>query len=166
VLTTGADSISVPHRVGLWLSAFLLAVGLFGLLFCLAVDTEWTARGLPATSVRDFLADLLVDSLATLMYALPAACLYLPIVIRLKDAEGRRIWIILIAGTLTGPAVMAIWCLFFQYPLIAPGGLTILLFAAIVGSLTALFYAIALRIAYRHIRKTRAAIGLAANSVL
>jgi hypothetical protein len=166
VLTTGdAALMSVPRRVGLWIYAFLLAVSLFGLLFCLAIDTEWTAKGLPATTVTDFLEDLLVDSLGTLMYALPGAFLYLPIVIGLKDAEGRRIWIILISGIVIGPFSMAIWCLCFQYSLLAPAGLTILLFAIIVGSLAALFYAIALRFVYRRI-KTRAVAGVTANSLL
>ena len=164
-MADGAALISVPRRVGLWIYAFLLAVSLFGLLFCLVIDTEWTAQGLPTTTVKDLLAAFLVDSLATLVYALPGAFLYLPLVIGLKDAEGHRIWIILITGTLMGPAAMAIWCLFFQYPLPAPAGLTILLFATIVGSLAALFYAIALRFVYRRI-KTRTVASATANSVL
>jgi hypothetical protein len=120
--------------------------------FDLAVDSEWSAGGRLATPVSEVLDDLWAVFLTTLIYALPGACLYLPI-IGLKDAEERRIWLILISGTLIGPVSMALWCLFFQYPLTGMAGRTIMVYATVVGSLTALFYAIALKVDLRRSRK-------------
>jgi hypothetical protein len=150
VLTnSGPVLISVPRRVGLWFIALLLAVGLFTLLFCLRQDV-----GSPAGIF-----------VATLLFALPVACLYLPIVIGLKDAEERRIWIILCSGTLIGPVSMALWGLVLQLrgedshtvwygdPLLGIGGLASMVFAAIVGSFTVLFYVSALKVIHRRFRK-------------
>jgi len=147
-------SISVPRRVGLWFMALLLAVGLFSLLFCLMPNVA-------AHSIET----LSGVSVATLMLAFPVACLCLPLVIGLKDAEEHRIWIILFSGILIGPVSMALWSFFLQWrgedshtvwhgdPLLGIGGLAGMAFATIVGSLTALFYVIALRVIHRRFRK-------------
>jgi hypothetical protein len=135
----------------------LLAVGLFTLLFCLRPET-----GSPAGPSLETLTGVFV---VTSLYALPVACLYLPIVIGLKDAEERRIWIILYSGALVGPVSMALWCLVLQWrgenshtvwygdPLLGIGGLAMMVFAAIVGSFTALFYVVALKVIHRRFRK-------------
>jgi hypothetical protein len=95
------------------------------------------------------------------MFAIPVWCLYLPFVIALKDAEGRRRWIILLSGILMGPTSLALWGLTLQLrgadphniwqgdPLIGLGGIAAMIFAAIVGFLTTSFYLIALRVLRR-----------------
>jgi hypothetical protein len=158
VLTTsGPVSISVSRRVGLWFIALLLAVGLFTLLFCLRPGV-----GSPAGPSLDTLSGVF---LVTILYALPVACLYLPIVIGIKDAEEHRIWIILCSGILIGPVSMALWSLSLQWrgedlhtvwngdPLLRIGGLDRMVFATIVGSCTTLFYVITLKVIHRRFRK-------------
>jgi hypothetical protein len=146
--------ISVPRRAGLWFSALLLAVGLFSLLFCFTPNV--------APPSLETLSGVFV---ATLTFALPVGCLCLPIVIGLKDAEESRIWIILCCGILIGPLSMALWGLVLQWrgedsqtvwhgdPLLGIGGIAGIVFAAIVGSFTALFYVIALRVIHRRFSK-------------
>jgi hypothetical protein len=148
---------SAPRRVGLWFIALLLAFAVFSLLFCL----------LPSVG-RLSLGTLTGVFVASLLYALPVACLYLPIVIGLKDAEEHRIWIILCGGMLIGPVLIALWCFVLQWrgedsytvlhgdPLLGIGGLAVMVFSAIVGSFTALVYAIALRVIHRRFRKLAA----------
>jgi hypothetical protein len=94
-------------------------------------------------------------------FALPVWCLYLPVVIALKDAEEGRIWTILFSGILIGPASLALWGLILQLrggdahqiwhgdPLVGLGGIAAITFALIVGFLTTSFYVIALRILHR-----------------
>jgi hypothetical protein len=48
------------------------------------------------------------------MFALPVWFLYLPFTVKLKDAEDRRIWIILVSGILIGPLALTVWCLILQ----------------------------------------------------
>jgi hypothetical protein len=158
VLTTsGPTLISVPRRVGLWFIASLLAAGLFSLLFFLLPSVGSLAGHL------ELIAGVFR---ATLIFALPVACLYLPIVVCLKDAEERRIWIILCSGILIGPVSMALWGLLLQWrgddshtvwygdPLLGVGGFAGMVFAAVVGSLTALFYVIVLKVIHRLSRKS------------
>jgi hypothetical protein len=158
VLTVGGPVLmSVPRRVGLWFIAVLLAVCLFSLLFCLRPDV-----GSPAGPFLEALSGVFV---ASLIFALPVACLYLPIVIGLKDAEEHRIWIILCSGIMIGPVSIALWCLFLEWrgddfhtvwygdPLLGIGGFAVMVFAAIVGSFTALFYVIALKVIHRRFKK-------------
>jgi hypothetical protein len=145
---------SVPRRVGLWFIALLLAIGLFTILFCLMPNVA-------PPSVET----LSVVFVTTLTFALPVGCLCLPIVIGLKDAEERRIWIILCSGILIGPLSMALWGVVLQLrgedahtvwhgdPLLGIGGIAGIVFAAIVGSFTALFYVIALRVIHRRFSK-------------
>jgi hypothetical protein len=95
-----------------------------------------------------------------LMFALPVWCLYLPFVFALKDAEGRRIWIILVSGVLIGPASLALLGLVQQLrggdpqkiwqgdPLIG-GTPLVMISASVVGFLTTAFYGIALKALHR-----------------
>lgn len=96
----------------------------------------------------------------TMVFALPVWCLYLPFVVALKDAS-RRIWTILLSGTLIGPASLAFWCLILQLrggapseiwhgdPLSGIGGIAAMIYALIVGFLTTSLYVLALRVDYR-----------------
>jgi hypothetical protein len=96
-----------------------------------------------------------------MIFALPVACLYLPFVIALKDAEGRRIWTILLCGILIGPAVPGLLGLFLQLrgqlrgedvtkvwqgePLTGLGLGSGMIYALIVGFLTTVCYVIAMK---------------------
>ena len=69
--------------------------------------------------------------------------------------------IILLGGILIGPASMALWGLILQLrggdtqtiwhgdPLTGVGGIVVMLFALIVGSLTSFFYIFALKVTHR-----------------
>jgi hypothetical protein len=88
----------------------------------------------------------------TMTFAFPVGCLYLPVLIALRNTEEQRMPIILLGGILIGPASMALWGLVLEWrggdthriwhgdPLIGMGGFVAILFALIVGSLTTLFY--------------------------
>jgi drug/metabolite transporter (DMT)-like permease len=146
---------SVSRRIGLWFISLLLAVGLFSLLWFLMPSVG-------SVSLETLSGVFLV----TLLFALPVACLFLPIVIGLKDAEERRIWMILGSGILIGPLSMALWGLLLQWrgedshtvwygdPLLGVGGFASMFFAAVVGSLTTLLYVIVLRVIHRRFRKS------------
>ena len=96
----------------------------------------------------------------TMMFALPVWFLYLPFTVKLKDAEDRRIWIILVSGILIGPLSLTIWCLILQLrgrdartiwqgdPL-APSTAACMMFASVVGFLATAIYAISLKVIYR-----------------
>src|SRR5277367_3846761 len=116
-------------RIGVWFGCLLIAVALFSLLF-----------------VRLFNAggDVILVCRITMMFALPVWFLYLPFTVKLKDAEDRRIWIILVSGILIGPLSLTIWCLILQLrggdaatiwqgdPL-APSTAECMIFASVVG---------------------------------
>lgn len=96
----------------------------------------------------------------TMMFALPVACLYLPIVIALRDAEEGRMRVIAGSGVLIGPASVAVWGLIlgvrgepsvWQGDGIGFGIMTDLILALIVGSLTTMLYVIALK-AIHHLK--------------
>lgn len=79
-------------RICLWLISFLLADACFSLFFGFFwLEVVW------------------VYFLLTLLIAWPAWCLYLPVVITFKDAEGRRLWVILATGILVGPLSLVLW---------------------------------------------------------
>jgi hypothetical protein len=99
------------RRIGLWLCAFLISVILFSLLCCLAslfrsfsVVFQFTAM------LQSFLVVLKV----TTILALPVWLLCLPFVVLFKDAEQRRPWIMVMSGTLIGPACLIILGLILQ----------------------------------------------------
>lgn len=133
-------------RVGLWLVSLLLADAFFNL--CDAFSILFRGPGI--------VPNLLF--VMTIIYAFPAWLLFLPIVIALKDAEGRRIWSILVAGFLIGP--LSLLLLYMAIRLVyggpqpagshnPPTGGEMLLFAVIVGSLTTSFYVIGLKILHK-----------------
>jgi hypothetical protein len=142
-----SNPMNALRRVGLSLGCLLLSVTLFSLLFIL----PFGAGVVP-----------LVFRVA-IMFAIPVWCLYLPFVIALKDAQGRRIWIILLSGILIGPTSLALLGLIFLLrgfdahkiwrgdPLLGVlGGLAaMMIYALIVGFLTTSFYVIALRVLRR-----------------
>ncbi len=131
------------RRIGLWFGSLLFSVTLFSVLF----------TGGRAVIFR-----------VTMMFALPAWCLYLPFVIALKDAEQGRIWIILFSGILIGPASLILWGLIPQLrggdpvaiwqgdPLIG-GTALVMICALMVGFLTTCVYVIALKVLYRRSRR-------------
>jgi hypothetical protein len=136
-------------RVGLWLSSLLLAVAVFSLIFCLL------------QSVRFSSGSVFLIFRVTLLFAFPIWCVSVPLVTALKDAEERRIWTILLRGSLIGPAAVALWCLILQLrgaaadmlwqgdPLIGIGGSVGIVLASIVGFLATSFYVIALKVLHR-----------------
>jgi hypothetical protein len=148
-LPTSSDSrlMNIIGRIGLWFLCLFLAVPLFSLLFSLALGTE----------------AILAIIRVTMIFALPVACLYLPVVIAFKNAEGRKIWTILLSGILIGPLAMFLWSLILLLrgfssedvwhgdPLLGwlGGGVATTVFSLIVGFLTTSFYVLALKILYR-----------------
>lgn len=144
---------SVLIRIGLWLACLLLSVPLFSISLALFLASTGSA----AMSV------IFPITRVTMIFALPVWCLYLPIVIAFKDAERRRIWTILLTGTLIGPVSLALWCFILQLRGVDPnliwhgdpllgwlgGGIATMIFALIVGFLTTSFYVIALKIVQR-----------------
>ncbi|HZD47373.1 MAG TPA: hypothetical protein VE178_01395 [Silvibacterium sp.] len=146
-------SLNVLRRIGLWFASLLLAVALFCLFFSLIFMAS------PFFTAGSILPVLRV----TMIFALPVWCLYLPVVIAVKDAEERRIWTILLTGTLIGPLAMFLWSLILLLrgfsqkdvwlgdPLLGGLGGCIgsMTLALIVGFLTTSFYVIALKILHR-----------------
>jgi hypothetical protein len=138
-------------RIGLWLGSLLLSVILFSLLLDLLLSGQGIFHA--ATALLIFRV--------TMTFALPVWCLYLPLVIALKDAEGQRIRTILFSGTLIGPVSMALWAFILQLrggdshqiwhgdPLIGMGGIATIIFALTVGFLTTSLYVIALKLLHR-----------------
>lgn len=139
--------INALSRIGLWLCSLVVAVLLFSLLLSLGMGGAGAI--FPIFRV-------------TMTFALPVACLYLPVLIGFRDTEERRMPIVLLGGVLIGPVAMALWCLVLQWrggdmhaiwhgdPLIGMGGFVAMLFALVVGSLTTLFYVFGLK-ARRHV---------------
>lgn len=131
-------------RIGLWFGSTLLSVAAFSVVMSIVWNADF--RGLlPVFRV-------------TVMFALPVACLYLPMVLFFKDAEGRRGRVILLSATLIGPAAILLWGLLLQLrggdpetiwkgdPLIGIGGIWGAIFALFVGFLTACSYVGALKL--------------------
>jgi hypothetical protein len=142
----GRSFIDALGRIGLWFSSLLVAVLLFSLLFSLIFG------GVGSISLIFRIA---------MTFALPVACLYVPVLIALRNMEERRMRIILLGGILIGPASMAIWGLVLEWrggdwhsiwlgdPLAGAGGFVALLFALIVGSLTTVLYILGLKATHR-----------------
>jgi hypothetical protein len=142
---------STFSRIGILFGSLLLSAILFSLSF---IELFRAGASLPIFHV-------------TIVFALPVWCLYLPFVIALKDAEARRIWIILFSGILIGPASLAFWCLILQLrggdpytiwhgdPLTGLGGIAAIICALIVGFLTTSLYVLALRVLHRLLTAAR-----------
>jgi hypothetical protein len=144
--------VSVWSRIGLWFVSLLVGAGLFSLLLSLWLTMAGSAKiGLAVSVFR-----------ITMMCALPIWCLCLPVVMMVKDA-GRRVWTILLIGSLIGPLLIGLWFLVLQIgganqqaiwqgdPLMgwAGGGIAGMIFALIVGLLTSSFYLVAFRALHR-----------------
>jgi hypothetical protein len=136
--------ISIGRRVGLSFVCLLLAAALFSLLLALWLTMGGSAHISLAVPVFRF----------AMIFALPAWCVWLPIVITTKDTDGRKIWTILWSGILVGPASIALWSLILLLrganrqmvwhgdPLLGElgGGIADMIFALIVGLFTSVFY--------------------------
>jgi len=145
VISGPSNLMNTLKRLGLWFGSLFLSATLFVLLFSV-LFRAWS---------------IIIILRVTMIFAFRLWCLYLPFVIALKDAEERRIWIILLSGTLIGPASLALWGLMLQLrggdpreiwygdPLVGLGGFAAMIFALIVGFVTTSFYVIALRIVHR-----------------
>jgi hypothetical protein len=96
----GHSFINALGRIGLWLSSLLVAVLLFSLLCSLIFSGAGSI--FPIFRI-------------TMTFALPVGCLYLPLLIALRNTEEQRIPIILLGGILIGPASMALWCVVLQW---------------------------------------------------
>jgi hypothetical protein len=136
-----AKPLNAITRIALLFAALLLATLLFSAYF---------SRGWPAL----FLVRI------TLLFALPAWLLYLPLVVAHPQPAPRQLAILIVAGFLIGPASMAAWGLVLlsrgetAHAIWAgdpeAGGLAAtMIYAAIVGSLTTIFYVSALRLLKR-----------------
>lgn len=138
----------VLRRIGLWFISLFLAVALFSMLFSLL-------------SGGFHLDALVLIFRITMLFALPVWCLFLPVVIAVKDAEGRRFIVILLSGSLIGPVAVLLSCFIQQQrggnqqliwygdPLAGLGGISGMVYALIVGFLTTSFYVIALKVLHR-----------------
>jgi hypothetical protein len=137
------------RRIGLWFGSVLLSVTLVSQL--LALLFHW---GGPFSG--PFFDIFRVAG----MMAFPVACLYLPFVIALQDAEERRVWTILFSGILIGPASLLLWCIIAQLwssdpnlwegdPLTGIGCLSGMVLALVVGFLSTSAYVIALKVLHR-----------------
>jgi hypothetical protein len=90
----------------------------------------------------------------TMIFALPVACLCLPVVIAMRDRkEGTRI--IVAAGSLIGPVCLVLWGVLREARGVQAAWssdgigfsiITVLILASIVGCLTTIFYIIALKL--------------------
>ena len=135
-------------RIGLWFGCLLIAVALFSLLFIFIMGGRLT------------LGAVVWVYRITMTFALPVWFLYIPFIMRLKDAEDRRIWIILVSGILIGPLALTVWCLILQLrggdardiwqgdPL-APSTAACMIFASVVGFLATAIYGISMKAIYR-----------------
>ncbi len=139
------NSMNAWRRIGLWFGSLLLGVMLFSLLY-----------GLFTSQVDAFF----LIARITMMLALPVWFLYLPFVLAIKDAEGRRMWTVLVSGTLIGPAYLGLWGLVLQlkggdaHEIWIGNGIDggygpDMISALVVGLLTTGFYVIGLKVACR-----------------
>lgn len=133
-----AKPLNAITRIALWFAALLLSAFLF---------SAWIGRGAP---------NLFVVRI-TLLFALPAWLLYLPLIVAYPKPARRQLATLLVAGVLIGPVSIAAWGLVLlsrgqtAHAIWAgdpeAGGLAAMMFyAAIVGSLTTIFYVFALRL--------------------
>jgi len=129
--------IKASGRIGLWFSSLLVAGLLFSVLFSVSLGGA---------------GSIFLIFRVTMTFALPVGCLYLPVLLALRNTDEQRMPIILLGGILIGPASMALWGLVLEWrggdthtiwhgdPLTGMGGFVAILFALIVGSLTTFFY--------------------------
>jgi hypothetical protein len=140
------------RNIGLWFLSVLLAVGLFSLVFAALSG----AGGGAAFVFR-----------ITMKFALPVACLYLPIVITQRDAEEGRMRVIAGSGLVIGPAFIVLCALYAgirgEPHVIAGDPLAFglvggLVLAFIVGSVTTILYIAALKLVHHLTRASKQAV--------
>ena len=85
------EMMTTSRNIALWFRSLSLSVSIFSLLYGLRYG--------PDSFVFVFRI--------TLMFALPVACLYLPLV--LTFSKRGRLWAIIGSGTLIGPASLVLW---------------------------------------------------------
>jgi hypothetical protein len=130
-------------RVGLWIGSVLFSVTLFSLLLSLT-------------------GSFFIIFQVAITFALPVGLLYLPIVALLKTAQGWRMWVTLVTGTLVGPASLALWGVILQLrggnahtiwqgDGIGLGVAPAIILASLVGLLTTAIYVIVLKVLHRRI---------------
>ena len=136
------------RNIGLWILSLLLSISLFSLVF----------GQLNGTASFVFIFRI------TSIFALPVACLYLPIVLAVRDAEEGRMRVIVGTGLLIGPVCIALWGLIQQVrgessvwtgDGIGLGIVACLFLALVVGLLATMFYITGLKVTYRLTTSTR-----------
>ena len=131
-------------------------VGAFRLVF-----TAFHNPAYPNGSVLRSLGQTLWILPLDLIVALPVWLLLLPLVAALKDAEGRRGWIIGVVGVSFGPAMMALWELAASHGHFNTQGDWVgIAMAAFVSTPTTAYYLLVLR---RSTRRSRRAMLLRDN---
>ena len=139
------------RNIGLWFLSVLLSVSLFSVAFA----------GREHANLKNWLFVFRI----TMKLALPAAFLYLPIVITKRDAEEGRMGVIAGWGLAIGPLSIVVWTLIAAMigePYVIEGdpathfGLVASLVCAfIVGSVTTILYITALKLAHHLTRASK-----------
>lgn len=120
---TSAVRFDIAHifqRIGLWLLSLLFGVA----FFCILAVPFWYIyayvsgyhRVINSLSLSGIADSFVLFFITTFAFALPTACLYLPLVIALKDAENGRMKILLSAGAALGPCVILLTYLAGRQP--------------------------------------------------
>ena len=147
-------AVSLWVRIGLWFVCLPLAIGLFSLLL-----SRFLLDGVGFGKLWFILPIYWV----TMKCALPIWCLCLPVVVKVKQAQGWRMWSILAAGSLIGPLAVGLWFLILQLGGATPqsmwqgdplmgwigSAITGMIFASIIGVLTSSLYLIGFTILHR-----------------
>jgi hypothetical protein len=139
-------SIRTFARVGLSAGCVLFA----SIIISLIVATIVGLMQGHAEQYKNWLGTFLEFTLATLMYAFPSWLLSLPFVIALKNAEGRRGWVILLVGISIGPGFVLFYFLIghggpLDWRTVGP----FLIYASVVSFFATLIYLCTLKIDYR-----------------
>ena len=137
-VTNGVTPMVAIRNTGLWFLALLLSVSLFSSIY----------GGFYGLGSFIFVFRI------TMIFALPIACLCLPVVIAVRDLkEGTRI--IAVTGSLIGPVCLVLWGVLSEargkQAVWSDGGIgfgfvTVLILASIVGCVTTIFYIIELKL--------------------
>jgi hypothetical protein len=149
--------VSLWVRIGLWFVCLLVAVVLFTLL--LSLFFNGVGFGKPWFVMPIFWV--------TMKCALPIWCLCLPLIAAVKQPQGRKVWTILLMGSLLGPLAIGLWFLLLQLGGAAPqplwegdpllgwvgSSLAGMIFAFVVGLLTSSLYLVGFSALYRRTRR-------------
>lgn len=109
--TRNGNPADVFKRIGLWLCSLSVSVISFALVFSVPVPLQPLLIPFQFTTLlRVFFFNLQLMTI----YALAVSVFFLPFLVALKDAEQRRLWMILASGTLIGPACLMLLGLIVQ----------------------------------------------------